>query len=117
MVKIKVEGHEEFSAAIGMRLVNAIEAHGIDILHCCGGNARCTTCRVAFSAGEPDRMTAAEKAKLAEKGLTDVRLSCQVLCLEDMHVTVINRLATSGLPDPGGKCEAHITPDPIWETK
>ena len=32
----------------------------------CGGNARCTTCRVEFVAGEPDRMTEAEKTVLAD---------------------------------------------------
>jgi photosystem II stability/assembly factor-like uncharacterized protein len=32
------------------RLVNAIEKDaGVDILHACGGNARCTTCRVERS--------------------------------------------------------------------
>ncbi len=33
----------------GRRLVLALEEGGIDILHRCGGNARCTTCRVADS--------------------------------------------------------------------
>ena len=117
MVKIQVEGREEFQAAVGMRLVNAIEGHGIDILHRCGGNAKCTTCRVSFIEGEPERMTEAEKTKLAEKGLADVRLSCQILCDHDMHVKVINTLSASGLPDPGGKPEAHITPDAVWTTR
>ena len=38
----------------GKRLVLAIEqdAH-VDVLHACGGNARCTTCRVEFIDGEP----------------------------------------------------------------
>ena len=117
MVKIQVEGHETFNAAVGMRLFNALEAHGMDILHRCGGNAKCTTCRVAFISGEPERMTEAEKAKLAEKGLTDVRLSCQILCNENMNVKVLNTLAASGLADAGGKCEAHITPDAVWTVK
>ena len=26
----------------------------VDVLHACGGNARCTTCRVEFVDGEPD---------------------------------------------------------------
>ncbi len=52
----------------GKRLVLAVEQDaGVDILHACGGNARCTTCRVEFLAGEPDRMTEAEKNKLAER--------------------------------------------------
>ena len=47
-----------------MRLVRAIEGNGVDILHRGGGNARCTTCRVQFFAGEPDRMTVAEYDRL-----------------------------------------------------
>ena len=36
------------------RLVLAIEQDAkVDILHACGGNARCTTCRVEFIDGEP----------------------------------------------------------------
>ena len=46
----------------GKRLVLAIEQDAqVDMLHACGGNARCTTCRVEFIAGEPRRMTAAEQ--------------------------------------------------------
>jgi len=66
----------EFEVPMDKRLVLAPidEAH-IDQLHACGGNARCTTCRVEFLAGEPDQMTGAEKAVLAARGLTGVRLS------------------------------------------
>ena len=86
----------------GKRLVNAIEQDaGVDILHACGGNARCTTCRVEFVSGEPARMTQAEQTRLEEKGLTGVRLSCQIECDHDMTVRAISRLAGSGRPDPG----------------
>ena len=70
----------------------------MDILHACGGNARCTTCRVEFVSGEPAQMTQAEQAKLEEKGLTGVRLSCQIVCDHDMTVRAISRLAGSGRP-------------------
>ena len=53
---------------------------GVDILHACGGNARCTTCRVEFIDGEPSKMAAAEQERLAAKELTGVRLSCPILC-------------------------------------
>jgi len=33
--------------------------------------ARCTTCRVEFLDGEPDRMTVAERDVLAARGLTE----------------------------------------------
>ena len=74
---------------------------GIDQLHACGGNARCTTCRVEFVAGEPDKMTVAEKSVLAARGLSGVRLSCQILCDHDMSVRAISRFAGSGRKDAG----------------
>ena len=46
-------------------------------------------------------MTVAEKEKLAEKGLSGVRLSCQCLVEGDMTVQLISRLEGSGRPDPG----------------
>ena len=99
----------------GKRLVLATEQDaGVDILHACGGNARCTTCRVEFLAGEPDRMTEAEKNKLAERGLTGVRLSCQIEVDHDMSIRAISRLEGSGRPDPGKTPEPTIQPPPEW---
>ncbi|HUP27575.1 MAG TPA: 2Fe-2S iron-sulfur cluster-binding protein [Chloroflexia bacterium] len=118
MPRITVDGEKSFDVPNGTRLVRAIEENGIDILHRCGGFAKCTTCRVEFRAGEPDRMTEAEYNKLSDKGLfQQVRLSCQILCDHDMSVNVVNRLHTSGLPDPGPEPEATITPDPVWMDK
>ena len=118
MSKIEVEGKGVFEVAAGARLVNAIEGNGIDILHRCGGNARCTTCRVEFISGEPTQMTEAEKAKLTEKELLGTaRLACQILCDQDMNVKVLMTLSESGLPDPGGKPEDHITPEPVWVSR
>ena len=70
MPQLTVEGYGTFEVAADKRLVLAIEqdAH-VDILHACGGNARCTTCRVEFISGEPPRMTIAEKTRMEEKGL------------------------------------------------
>ena len=54
MPKLTVEGYGTFDVAAGKRLVLAIEQNAkVDILHACGGNARCTTCRVEFIDGEP----------------------------------------------------------------
>ena len=77
-------------------------------------NARCTTCRVEFIDGEPSKTTAAEKAVLEARGLTGVRLSCQVLCDQDMTVRAISRLEGTGRPDPGGTPAETITPTPEW---
>ncbi len=87
----------------------------IDQLHACGGKARCTTCRVEFIDGEPAKMTVAEKTVLAAKGLSGVRLSCQILCDHDMTVRAISRLAGSGRADAGGPPAAHIEPAPVFE--
>src|SRR5206468_12973027 len=110
-----VEDVGEFDVPDQKRLVLALEDEaGVDQLHACGGNARCTTCRVQFVAGEPDRMTQAEKSVLAARGLTGVRLSCQIPCDHDMTVRCISRLAGSGRPDAGPRPADAITPPPQW---
>ena len=63
---------------------------------------------------DPAKMTKAEVAVLAAKGLTGVRLSCQILCDHDMTVRAISRLEGSGRPDPGRTPEPFITPPPVW---
>lgn len=100
------------------RLVRALEDNGIDILHRCGGYAKCTTCRVQFKDGEPDLMTEAEANRLADGNLLgEVRLSCQILCDHDMAVEPVMRFSESGLADPGPTPEDDITPDPVWLEK
>jgi ferredoxin len=115
MPRLTVEGFAPVDVEPGKRLVLAIEQDaGVDILHACGGNARCTTCRVEFVSGEPTRMTRAEKAKLEERALTGIRLSCQIQCEHDMTVRAISRLAGSGRPDPGNTPDPAIQPPPEW---
>src|SRR5947199_3360862 len=121
MPKLTVEGVGEFDVLSGKRLVLALEddAH-IDQLHACGGNARCTTCRVQFISGEPSKMTQAEKQVLSERGLigqAGLRLSCQIQCEQDMTVRAISRLAGSGRKDAGAGPADEITPPPVWTTK
>lgn len=102
----------------GTRLVNAIEALGIDIGHRCGARGRCTTCRVEFDAGEPDEMTQAEADKLTEKGLFgEARLSCQIVLDRDMSVRPIMTLQTEGWSDTGPAPAEGIEPEPTWTTK
>lgn len=119
MPKLTVEGVGQFEVPAGKRLVLAlIDEAGQDQLHACGGNARCTTCRVEFVSGEPEKMTVSEKNVLAAKGVIGVRLSCQILCENDMAVRVISRLAGSGRPDAGKRPAATIQPEPVtWTTK
>jgi ferredoxin len=115
MSKLTVEGSGTIDVESNRRLVLGIEqdAH-VDILHACGGFARCTTCRVEFIQGEPTRMTKAEKAVLEARGLAGVRLSCQILCDHDMTVRPVLHLAGSGRADPGPTPQETITPPAEW---
>lgn len=114
MPKLTVEGVGEFDVAAGKRLVLALaEDAAIDQLHACGGKARCTTCRVEFVAGEPSKMTQAEKDCLAARELSGVRLSCQIPCDSDMTVRAISRLEGSGRQDAGSPVDPEIQPQPV----
>ena len=118
MPKLTVEGYAPVEVENGKRLVLAIEQDAkVDVLHACGGNARCTTCRVEFIDGEPARMTVAEKTVLAAKGVTGARLSCQIVCDHDMTVRAISRLAGSGRPDPGPTPLPTVQPPPEFIDK
>jgi ferredoxin len=118
MPNLTVEGIGTFAIPQGKRLVLALEDEaGVDQLHACGGNCMCTSCRVEFIAGEPATMTGAEKNRLADTGQSSFRLSCQILCDQDMTVRVISRLAGSGLPDAGPRPEPEINPKPVVWTK
>jgi ferredoxin len=115
MPKLTVEGFGTVEVPQGKRLVLAVEQDaGVDILHACGGNARCTTCRVEFVDGEPTAYTAAEKERLAARALTGVRLACQIVCDHDMTIRAISRLEGSGRPDPGPLPQDSIAPPPQW---
>jgi ferredoxin len=111
MPTLTIEGVGEFEVQKGTRLVNALEDHGGEPLHRCGGYARCTTCRVRFLKGEPETMTEAEQTKLESQGnLGKFRLSCQSSIDHDMHVKVLLPFSESGLDDPGPRPKDHITP-------
>jgi ferredoxin len=102
MPRIEAEtatGAQAFEADEGRKLVLAIEDAGIDILHRCGGNAKCTTCRVEVLAGDPGEIGELERNRLAmEIGLTEnVRLSCQVRVMDDLKVRVINQASVRGI--------------------
>ena len=118
MPKLTVEGVGTFEVPAGKRLVLALEDEAkIDQLHSCGGNAKCTTCRVRFVAGEPDKVTLAERSVLEARGLGaehGLRLSCQITCDRDMHVIAASRLAGSGKKDVGPRPADEITPPPVW---
>jgi ferredoxin len=99
MPTVTVEGEKSFEVPAGKKLVLAIEDAGIDLLHKCGGNARCTTCRVQILAGDAPPMGFAEEARLARE--TDLqpntRLSCQIKVESDLWVAVVNRASQAGV--------------------
>ncbi len=92
-------GSQTIEAPADKKLVLVLEDAGIDILHRCGGNARCTTCRVEVLEGDPGEMRELERNRLAmETELGDqVRLSCQIRVSSDLTVRVINQVSIRGM--------------------
>jgi ferredoxin len=116
MPRLTVENVGSFEVAKGKRLVLAlVEDAKTDQLHACGGKAKCTTCRVEFLDGEPDRMTRAERDVLANKGITQsgIRLSCQIPVDHDMTVRLISRFEGSGRKDAGSPVSSTLEPEPV----
>lgn len=102
--KVTVEPDAVVEATEGRRLVLAIEDAGIDILHRCGGNARCTTCRVEIVDGDAGPLTAAEEERLSrvDERQENLRLSCQVQVRDELTVRVLRRLQDNpDMSDPG----------------
>ena len=103
------------------RLTLAIKELGIDIGHRCGGQAKCTTCRVEFVSGEPDEMTRAEFLKLGLGTLGQepptYRLSCQITCSQDMVVEPIMTLENQDWSNTGPELAEEVEPEPMWFTK
>jgi ferredoxin len=104
MPEIQVEGKGSFQVEAGKKLVLALEDNGVDILHRCGGNARCTTCRVEILEGEADPMREAEATILGSKGITQstIRLSCQIHVQSDLKVKPLMTASETGL-EPGNR--------------
>src|SRR3954447_20885498 len=104
MPKVTIEDVGVTDVETGRRLVLGIMDNGVDILHRCGGNARCTTCRVEILSGDPGEIGEAEKAILATKtDLNDhTRLSCQVRVIDDLHIKVYRQASVEGM-DAGGR--------------
>ena len=120
MPKLTVQGVGEFEIAPGKRLVKAlVDDAGTDQLHACGGQSKCTSCRIKFIDGEPEKITQAEKDTLGVREISEsgVRLSCQITCDNDMTVEIISGMAGSGRADQGSTVADEMVPNPIWTTK
>ncbi len=105
MPRITVENEKTFEVEAGKKLVLCLEDNGIDILHRCGGNARCTTCRIEILSGEAPPMSEIERNALNEPDLiARYRLSCQIRVEADLTVRVANRAHREGIgPGPRPK--------------
>lgn len=95
----------------GQTLLEISLAHGIPHMHACGGQARCSTCRVMVLA-HPENLgprTAAEDSLARKKGFApDIRLACQSrvtgpVCIrrlvrdaEDAEVVLADAAETTG---------------------
>ncbi|MGE0000479.1 MAG: 2Fe-2S iron-sulfur cluster-binding protein [Fimbriimonadaceae bacterium] len=102
--EVTVEGKGTFQVDEDTKLVLAIERNGVDISHRCGGQARCTTCRVEFLSEEPP-MGNKEKVCLEEDGvLGEFRLSCQIRVDRAMRVKPLMLASEQGW-DPGIEVE------------
>jgi ferredoxin len=98
MPKVTVLGYGTFEVETGKKLVLALEDNGVNILHRCGGKARCTTCRVEVLEGEFCDLTNIEKKAFLEKGIEDhLRLSCQIRVNGDVTICPIMTVENSSL--------------------
>lgn len=116
------EVQKEITVEKGTKLLRALIDRDVDIVHTCGGNAKCTTCRVTVHKGVPAKKTQAQQElleKLIKFGQTQfdhpaVFLSCQVLVEDDMTVSVSETFNRVIHDSPGKDTEDKITPDPVW---
>jgi len=94
-ITVHVQDEGDVTVERGRRLVLGLEDAGIDILHRCGGNARCATCRVEVIEGEPTPVTPWEETRLAElkNRRETTRLACQIRVQAPLTVRVVNRLS------------------------
>ncbi len=96
MPKLTVKNVGEFEVPEGKRLVLALRDEvGIDQLHACGGKGKCTTCAVTILDGQAGEMRQGEKETLERKGISGVRLSCQMQCTGDLEIEAPNLLSTT----------------------
>lgn len=98
MPKVTVLGFGTFEVEEGKKLVLALEDNGVNILHRCGGKAKCTTCRVEVLEGDFCDLKNIEKSAFAEKGIEDnLRLSCQIRVTGEVTVRPVMTIENSGM--------------------
>ena len=109
MPKLTLDGIGSFDVPDGKRMVLALEDEAkIDQFHACGGNARCTTCRVEFIAGEPGQMTAAEGRARSSRTARHGPIELPNPCDHDMTVRAdqpAGRERTTRCRQSAGRCD------------
>jgi len=113
---------KEFDVEKGTKLLKALIEQGVDIVHSCGGKAKCTTCRITARKGIPRKVTQAQK-KLFDhmiKGgqpqfdAPQVFLSCQIIVENDMKFSVSEEYNKIIHESRGKDVADEITPEPEW---
>ena len=122
VVDFMMKVQKEITVEKGTKLLKALIDHDTDIVHTCGGIAKCTTCRVTIHKGVPTKKTQAQQDRF-ERAIKSgqsqfdhpaVFLACQVVVENDMTVSV-SETFNSVIHDSRGKdTEDEITPDPVW---
>ena len=99
MATVTIDGEQAVEVESGRKLVLALEDAGVDILHRCGGVAKCTTCRVQILSGDAGEMTEVERDRLLKEASfgPDIRLSCQIRVAGDLSIRVLARASTSNM--------------------
>jgi ferredoxin len=113
---------KEFEVENGTKLLKALIEHDVDLVHTCGGKAKCTTCRCTIDRGIPRKVTQAQKdlfERLVRTGqpqfdAPQVFLSCQVIVEKDMRVCPSEEFNEIIHDSRGKDTEDEITPDPVW---
>ncbi|GAB3572104.1 adenylate/guanylate cyclase domain-containing protein [Hymenobacter daeguensis] len=81
--------HQTVPIADGQTMLQATLAHGIPHVHACGGQAKCSTCRVVVTDGlaHCNPRNAAEQALAHKLSLSDnIRLACQTTVCGDVSL-------------------------------
>jgi len=91
-MRIRFDNEYDIPLSTSDTLLKQALAHGVPLTHSCGGNARCSTCRVVVLEGELPPRNALEKALADRLGLPDiVRLACQLPAATSMRVRRVIR--------------------------
>ena len=79
-MEIDFIGERIVSADVGQTILEASLRSGIPHYHACGGNAKCSTCRIKIVEGSENLSSISRKEQKLRKSITlspDVRLACQ----------------------------------------